>query len=333
MQPLSPKISVITVVLNGADYIERAIQSLLQQNYPNLEFIVIDGGSTDHTVDIIKKYSQYIHYWQSQPDGGAGFAMNIGLQHATGDLVAFLFGDDWYEPDTLTKIAAAWQQQPDLDVISCGCKIVFADGISGKLRERMKFEKSKEVALCLENIFFSHSLIGARFFSKKLIDRIGYFVPQENGVYSFCNDHEWLIRIILAAPKTAIVDHMGYVYFAHPSSSTIGRFMPNATAKQYMSNIKRIRKAQLEISERHLQQHTLTKKQRALFNKWHRDQMVRLLICELYTRQWRAAGVLIKKAFAQHSLRIFFTLLGVPVAILKNRFLTWKYRCKLAWSN
>lgn len=102
---MKPKISVITVSLNAANTIERTIRSVLLQKYDNLEYIVIDGGSTDGTKEIIQKYSSDISYWRSEPDEGLYYAMNKGLEVATGDYVHFLNADDWYHGNALDTVA------------------------------------------------------------------------------------------------------------------------------------------------------------------------------------------------------------------------------------
>ena len=103
----SPKISVITVVYNGEKHLEATIKSIINQTYDNIEYIIIDGGSTDGTIDIINKYDKQISYWSSEPDKGIYDAMNKGLAKATGDYVAFMNADDWYELDALQTIADA----------------------------------------------------------------------------------------------------------------------------------------------------------------------------------------------------------------------------------
>lgn len=101
----NPLITVITVVFNGARYLEQAIQSVINQDYDNIEYIVIDGGSTDGSVDIIRKYGEKIAYWVSEPDQGIFHAMNKGIQKATGDYIGILNADDWYEPGIIRKVA------------------------------------------------------------------------------------------------------------------------------------------------------------------------------------------------------------------------------------
>jgi glycosyltransferase involved in cell wall biosynthesis len=101
------KISIITVVLNRKDLLEKTIESIISQSNNNFEIVIIDGGSTDGTIEIIKKYSDIIYYWVSEPDKGIYDAMNKGLKSATGDYVWFLnAGDEIYSNDTLQKITS-----------------------------------------------------------------------------------------------------------------------------------------------------------------------------------------------------------------------------------
>lgn len=96
-----PLVSVITAVYNGEKFLEKTIQSVLDQTYENIEYIVIDGGSTDGTIDIIKKYEDRISYWVSEPDKGVYEAMNKGLKVTTGEYIAILNADDYYTPDAI----------------------------------------------------------------------------------------------------------------------------------------------------------------------------------------------------------------------------------------
>ena len=121
-----PKISIITPSYGQAQYMEQTIQSVVSQNYPNLEFIIIDGCSTDGTTDIIKKYGKHLKYWVSEPDNGQAHAINKGLKHATGNLVNWLNSDDYLEPGALYALAEAWQRYPDSDVF-CGFTRCFWD--------------------------------------------------------------------------------------------------------------------------------------------------------------------------------------------------------------
>lgn len=94
--PEHPLVTVITVVLNGADHLEQTIRSVLDQSYGNIEYIIIDGGSTDATLDIVRKYEDRIDYWVSEPDRGIYDAMNKGIALACGELIGLLNADDYY---------------------------------------------------------------------------------------------------------------------------------------------------------------------------------------------------------------------------------------------
>lgn len=104
------KVSIITVVYNGVKNIEQTIKSVLHQTYSNIEYIVIDGGSTDGSLDIIKKYSDSISYWVSEADKGIYDAMNKGISKATGDLIGIINSDDWYEPDAIMNMVTAYEE-------------------------------------------------------------------------------------------------------------------------------------------------------------------------------------------------------------------------------
>lgn len=112
-----PKVTIITVVYNGEKYLEQTIKSITNQTYKNIEYIIIDGGSKDRTIDIIKRYEPFISYWQSEPDKGIYDAMNKGLQKATGSIVAFLNADDWYEADSIQSIVDVFIAYPTVDFV------------------------------------------------------------------------------------------------------------------------------------------------------------------------------------------------------------------------
>lgn len=100
-----PKISIVTPNKNGGQFLEACILSILSQNYPNLEYVVIDGGSTDNSLDIIRKYENQLAFWSSEPDKSPADALNKGFQHTTGNIMAWLNSDDLLFPDSLRIVA------------------------------------------------------------------------------------------------------------------------------------------------------------------------------------------------------------------------------------
>lgn len=119
-----PRITLVTPSYNQGAFIEKTITSVLNQNYPDLEYIIIDGGSTDQTVDIIKKYASRLTYWCSEGDAGQSDAINKGLARATGDVFNWLCSDDYLEPGALFKLAEAYQADPTAAAWVGGCRWV-----------------------------------------------------------------------------------------------------------------------------------------------------------------------------------------------------------------
>lgn len=111
------KITLVTPSFNQSLFLERTILSVLGQNYPNIEYVVADGGSTDGSVDIIRRYADRLSWWVSEKDMGQSHAINKGLRRATGDIVGWLNSDDTLAPGALHAIAQAYQQHPEADLI------------------------------------------------------------------------------------------------------------------------------------------------------------------------------------------------------------------------
>jgi len=122
-----PRISIVTPSYNQGQFIEETIRSVLLQGYPDLEYIIMDGGSTDESVEIIQKYERWITFWTSEPDGGQTNAINKGFKRATGEIVAWLNSDDLYTAGALCTAAKAFAEQPRPAVIYGNIDTVDAD--------------------------------------------------------------------------------------------------------------------------------------------------------------------------------------------------------------
>ena len=112
-----PRISIVTPSYNQARYLPEAIESVLNQDYPNLEYIIIDGGSTDGSVDVIKRYESHLAYWVSQKDSGQSEAINKGLERASGQLFNWINSDDALFPGALHHVADLYRRHPEADLI------------------------------------------------------------------------------------------------------------------------------------------------------------------------------------------------------------------------
>ena len=124
---MSPKISIITPCFNAAQYIEQTILSIINQDYDNIEYVIIDGGSSDGTVDIIKKYEDKISYWISEPDKGQSDAINKGIEVATGDVFNWVNADDYLEEGVLKEIAKHFEDKT-LNILCTRTTFIRPDG-------------------------------------------------------------------------------------------------------------------------------------------------------------------------------------------------------------
>jgi len=122
------KISVVTPSFNQGAYLEATLRSLLSQDYPDLELIVIDGGSTDQSVEIIRRYASSLSHWESERDRGQSHALNKGFAHVHGDIWSWLNSDDLLEPGVLRRIAEVFAQDPEAGVVYGDCIYVGEDG-------------------------------------------------------------------------------------------------------------------------------------------------------------------------------------------------------------
>ncbi len=120
MEP--PRISVVTPSFNQRPFLEATLRSVLVQAYPNLEYIVIDGGSTDGSVEIIQRYASRLDHWVSEPDGGHTNGLIKGFARATGEILCYLNSDDVFEPWTLREVAQFFEAHPD-------AAVVYGDGL------------------------------------------------------------------------------------------------------------------------------------------------------------------------------------------------------------
>jgi glycosyltransferase involved in cell wall biosynthesis len=180
-----PKISIVTPSYNQAAFLEQTIRSVLEQNYPNLEYIIIDGGSTDGSVDIIRKYIDKLAYWVSEKDEGHADALNKGFRRATGEIAAFLNSDDLYCPGVLKDIAETFMADKDVDFVF-GNRITVDE--NGRTLRDDRHTRFSFAALVLYGMIVSQP---ATFWKRELFEKYGYFSRE----YFFSFDYEFFCRI------------------------------------------------------------------------------------------------------------------------------------------
>ena len=178
-----PCVSIITVVRNARNSLEKALESVFSQSYDNLEVIVIDGGSSDGSVDIIRKYDDKIHYWCSEPDRGISHAFNKGIAACSGKFITFVHADDWLSNRQIECAVRALQKYK-ADIVFGDLNIYDAAGMPlYKRSERQHFDKINKKTFSQ----FSHMTV---VFSRLVSDTIGPF----DETYSLAMDYDWKWR-------------------------------------------------------------------------------------------------------------------------------------------
>ena len=184
MLPL-PKISVVTPCFNSIATIKETIESVRQQDYPDFEHIVFDGGSTDGTVELLKKYPHLL--WVSERDSGHYHAMNKGIERATGEVVAVLNADDCYRPGALGKVGAAFAAHPEWDGLFGD--VVFVDG------EKREIYRREEAVFDYDVLRFGgvgYVIHPTLFVKKSVYTKIGAFRYKE---LKNCADYDFVLRL------------------------------------------------------------------------------------------------------------------------------------------
>lgn len=136
-----PKISVVVPSFNQAKYLELTLRSILDQQYPELELIVIDGGSKDESPEIIRKYAQHMKFWCSEPDGGHPEGIIKGFSHATGEILYFLNSDDLLEQNTLREVGKYFSGHPEVDVVYGDALWIDTDGNALRQQKEIPFNR------------------------------------------------------------------------------------------------------------------------------------------------------------------------------------------------
>lgn len=286
-----PKITVITPVYNCEAYLARAIESVHAQQYPNLEYWVLDANSTDGTIGIIQHYAEkgVITHWRSHADNGPAAAYNEGITNATGDIIVLLNADDWLEPETLQKAGELCARDPALEVVTVLPKSVRLSA-EGALETASTFDRAR-----LPVGFRSHIVPNIRFYRKALFETIGLFeATDDRGHHMIMTDLDFLIRLALYQPKQTVLEHVGYTYFAHAGSITQGGNKEHKKIMHYQ---------RVYIMRKHCE-HLATYPQIAqgLIKRWHRRGSTRLFFW-----QWHDG----KKEEAWHTLKEGIQISGV----------------------
>ncbi len=190
MASAQPLISIVTPSFNQAEFLKRTILSVTTQNYLNFEYIVMDGGSTDGSREIIKNYADRLAYWQSQADNGQTNAINKGFSHANGDIYAWINSDDTYETETFTRVAHYFQTHPEVGMVYGDCNFIDQnDRLIGRFNARQTDYRRLKRG-------YVHIPQQAAFWRADLWKQVA---PLDESIY-FSMDYDLWLRIAKIAP-------------------------------------------------------------------------------------------------------------------------------------
>ena len=241
-----PRLSIVTPNYNQGQFIEETIRSVLLQGYPNLEYIIIDGGSTDNSAEIIKNYEQYLAYWISEPDQGQSHGINKGFERCTGNYIAWMNSSDCYMPGALQSIFG--NSKTD------GCDFIY--GVityAGKsLNEKQIIcttgLKSFDLKYLLRFFYSIKYIIPSQsvFVSKNLVKKVGLLDEHLH----FCMDLDWYVRIANLKPSTYKNQLPICFYRLHDDAKTASndenfKKEPLTIAHRYAGNLTKIEQKKL----------------------------------------------------------------------------------------
>lgn len=209
--PERPLVSIVTPSYNQARYLEQTIRSVLEQEYPRIEYIVIDGASTDGSADIIRKYADRLAYWVSEKDNGQAEAINKGLARATGGIIAWLNSDDFYFPGAVASAVRAFEAHPEAG-------LVYGDTVA--VDEKGEFIHFPRYAQwSLEDLLTFH-ILGqpAVFMRRDILLKAGFLDPS----FHFLLDHHLWIRMASHAPMVYVPEQWAAGRF-HESAKNIAQ--------------------------------------------------------------------------------------------------------------
>lgn len=217
-----PRISLVVTSYNQGDFLEETLRAILLQGYPELQLLVVDGGSGDESVDILRYYDRWIDAWSSEPDSGQSDAINKGFARASGDIVTFIASDDVYEPGTLFDVAQKWSECP-----GCGAIVgafQFLDETSSRDPQvyppRLPSPGPHDLALLDTSLWRLHQV--STFYSRDALDEVGRRVRED---LDYTMDRELLYRVCRRFP-TVLSERTYAAFRRHSTSKSTTQILP-----------------------------------------------------------------------------------------------------------
>jgi glycosyltransferase involved in cell wall biosynthesis len=287
-----PLISIVTPCLNRAGLIRQAVESVLAQGYPQVEHIIMDAGSTDGTLEILRGYPglQVV----SEPDRGMYDAINKGLHLAHGQIIGLLNSDDLYAEGAFEAVAAAFDQHPEALAVVGGVS-TFIDGPNGPLI--VEIVPAIEPEELWYRLIRGHPVTNAWFFRPAVFEKVGYF--EERFLYS--SDRYFLIHLVLdGGVRPVPVRQTLYLYRQHSGSATISTF--DSRSPQYGKLRMKFLQEDVEALEELLVRPDLPEKVRRYMRREHGERCYRLLATAIYHHKWQLAFATAGRGWHQNAL-------------------------------
>jgi glycosyltransferase involved in cell wall biosynthesis len=300
------RFTIITPCLNREKFIVEAIESVIAQQYDGVEHWIIDGGSTDKTLDIVRSYSHLRVL--SEPDRGVYDAFNKGIDRATGDALIFLNSDDLLTPGTLALAQQIFQNAIGTQIISGGCEI-FRRTDAGKEIKMHCYDDPRQNQLNFRNVTLGYPNINARIFRRSVFDKLGRF----DLAYAIASDRELLMRGALANIPDAPVANILYRYRWHEGSLTMNA--GNAT-------LSKAQHEGLTLIASLLAKPAVTDEQRRILQQWRRECVSTDVMIQVMNRSFSQAARIFWPVFRQDGL-LPLTLFRLGLLAIGRRIRTY----------
>jgi glycosyltransferase involved in cell wall biosynthesis len=273
-----PRFSVVTPSYQQGEYLEETIRSVLLQNYPNLEYIVIDGSSSDKSVEVLQKYAKYLTYWVSEKDTGQANAINKGFAHSTGEIMGWLNSDDVLLPGALQRLASTFVHRPSAHIISGFRKVIDSDSnfkVNWVREMPVDFILKRDCCVPQETVYWRRAIWNL----------IG---PLDESL-QYALDYEYWLRMLHAGYHFTLIPHFLGLFREHNSSK--GATLEHVRQQELEVLYKRYFSETISLAEvQHQLGEDWTIKRALLKDLCHTSffefPLAAYLFLSLYTRSW-----------------------------------------------